>query len=231
MGQMTLGAGIAGLVDDEARNTLLATPHPFKEIKAASDAHIAYLGAFGAGRDGAVIILGTGSCIYGSQNNQTFSKGGWGLDISDQACGARLGQLAVRYALQATEGIAPRSELNSVLGNVIGETAADIFEWSKKASPSHYASLVPEIIRCEEKGDEAAKAIVKLIVTEAEQLIAACRFKGIQQIALLGGLAPAIRKRIAPEFTTNLVQAKGDALEGAQVMALNDQADVTVGKV
>ncbi|MBE7637724.1 hypothetical protein GUA87_12785 [Sneathiella sp. P13V-1] len=230
LNQTVLGAGIAGLVDDAAINALQQVRHPFKEIKATNDAHIAYLGAIGAGRDGAIIIFGTGSCVYGTVQGQAFSMGGWGLHISDQASGARLGKLAVRYTLQSAEGIAPSSELTELISARIGNTAKEIYNWSRTATPSDYADLAPYILRCSENKDETATAIVNLIVREAEQLIAASRFKGISQIALIGGLAPEIRKRLSPEFTTNIVAAKGDPLEGAQVMLLNDLATVTVGK-
>src|SRR5437660_12250237 len=55
-----------------------------------SDAHAACVGAHD-GRDGAVLIIGTGSIGWAVLRGRHHRVGGWGLPISDEGSGAWLG--------------------------------------------------------------------------------------------------------------------------------------------
>ena len=62
---------------------MLAYQHPFRAVAVETDAHIAWLGAFGGG-EGAILIVGTGSCGYGCLQGRRFTIGGRGFQISDE---------------------------------------------------------------------------------------------------------------------------------------------------
>jgi glucosamine kinase len=59
-----VGLGLAGAGQRRAVSRIFTRPNPFRAMAIKTDAHIAWLGAFG-GRDGAIVIIGTGSCGYG----------------------------------------------------------------------------------------------------------------------------------------------------------------------
>src|SRR5262249_28492766 len=56
---MHAGFGLAGTQQDEHRQWVLNHPHPFASLSVDTDSYAAWLGAF-KGRDGAILILGTG---------------------------------------------------------------------------------------------------------------------------------------------------------------------------
>ena len=58
------GMGAAGAGQTSAVERLLSRAHPFASFEIETDAHTAWLGAFNGG-DGAILIVGTGSCGYG----------------------------------------------------------------------------------------------------------------------------------------------------------------------
>src|SRR5581483_8285331 len=60
LGLASAGLGLAGAIDEGRRKDLLAQPHPFPRVMLDTDAYIAWAGAH-AGRDGGIIIIGTGS--------------------------------------------------------------------------------------------------------------------------------------------------------------------------
>ena len=81
-GRIRAGMGAAGAGQTSAVERLLSRPHPFASFAIDTDAHIAWLGAFGGG-DGAILIVGTGSCGYGGVGGKPHYVGGWGYEISD----------------------------------------------------------------------------------------------------------------------------------------------------
>ncbi|MFC6673228.1 BadF/BadG/BcrA/BcrD ATPase family protein [Marinobacterium aestuariivivens] len=81
------GFGLAGAVDEARKNAVRQYRHPFAAVAVETDAHTACLGAHGGG-NGAILILGTGSCGVFHQDGRFQNVGGWGFMISDQGSGA-----------------------------------------------------------------------------------------------------------------------------------------------
>ena len=94
------GVGLAGIDRKGAREALLSFPHPFRKVVYASDANVACLGAH-SGRDGGIVVLGTGSVGFARVKGRELRIGGYGFPISDEGSGADLGLQAVRLALRA----------------------------------------------------------------------------------------------------------------------------------
>ena len=63
------GVGLAGIDRKGAREALMNVTHPFQDVVFASDANIACLGAH-RGRDGGIVVLGTGSIGFASVNGR-----------------------------------------------------------------------------------------------------------------------------------------------------------------
>ena len=71
------GLGLAGVAQPVDRDFILAQPHPFASLVLDTDAYVAWLGAF-EGADGAILILGTGSCGLAVVGGKRFNVSGWG---------------------------------------------------------------------------------------------------------------------------------------------------------
>src|ERR1700716_4405096 len=97
------GVGLAGIDRKGAREALLSFPHPFRNVVYATDANVACLGAHN-GRDGGIVILGTGSIGFARVNGRELRIGGYGFPISDEGSGADLGLQAVRLPPFAPDG-------------------------------------------------------------------------------------------------------------------------------
>jgi glucosamine kinase len=94
------GMGAAGAGQTSAVDRLLSRAHPFASFEIETDAHTAWLGAFKGG-DGAILIVGTGSCGYGGTSGQCHYVGGWGYEISDEGSGAAIGRELLRRCIWA----------------------------------------------------------------------------------------------------------------------------------
>lgn len=92
--------GIAGI---ETTGTASQVAHLFSQkfqlpIKIISDAQLALLNGL-EGYDGTLVIAGTGSVIYGRQNQQLLRYGGWGFLLGDTGSAYKITEAAVKRAL------------------------------------------------------------------------------------------------------------------------------------
>src|SRR5262245_15637427 len=72
------GVGVAGTSRPGALEELCALSHPFADLRFISDGASACLGAH-SGRDGAIVIAGTGSLGLGFVNGKELRVGGYGF--------------------------------------------------------------------------------------------------------------------------------------------------------
>ena len=100
---MDAGVGLAGIGRKGALEELMARPHPFRSVVYVNDATIACIGAHG-GRDGGIVIIGTGSIGFAVAKGREIRVGGYGFPVSDEGGGADLVLHAIRLALRATDG-------------------------------------------------------------------------------------------------------------------------------
>ena len=103
MARARAGLGLAGANLPSLAEAIRKIPLGFASVVVASDAVAACLGAHG-GRDGAVLILGTGSQGLAILSGHATTIGGWGFALSDDASGATLGRSAVRSGEWRTTG-------------------------------------------------------------------------------------------------------------------------------
>lgn len=103
LASMDAGIGLAGIGRKGALEQIMAQPHPFRSVVYVNDANIACIGAHG-GRDGGIVIIGTGSVGFAVVGGREIRVGGYGFPISDEGSGADLGLQAIRVALRANDG-------------------------------------------------------------------------------------------------------------------------------
>jgi glucosamine kinase len=192
------GVGLAGIDRKGAFEALLSFPHPFLKLAYASDASVACLGAH-RGRDGGVVVLGTGSIGFARVNGRELRIGGYGFPISDEGSGADFGLQAVRLALRAHDGrIRPTPFLLEVIGR-LGPDPVTLVAWAEQATATEYASLAPAALGYAEAGDPFAEEIVAEGARHVDVLIRSLVEFGAPRISLLGGLAPRLVRWLSPE--------------------------------
>ncbi len=214
----TAGVGLAGIDRKGALQALLGLPHPFRNIVYASDAKIACLGAHN-GRDGGIVVVGTGSIGFARVKGRERRIGGYGFPISDEGSGAELGLQAVRLALRAHDGRArPSPFLLEVMGR-LGPDAVTLVAWAEQATATEYASLAPVALGHAEAGDPSAEEIVAEAGRHVDVLIRSLVEFGAPRISLLGGLASRLVQWLSADVLPFLSPPEGDAVAGALLLA------------
>ena len=210
--------GLAGVGRKGALENLIGQPHPFQSVLYSHDATIACIGAHG-GRDGGIVIVGTGSVGFAVAGEREIRVGGYGFPISDEGSGADLGLHAIRLALRAHDERVVGTKLTH---DVMIRFHSDPFEavaWMDKATATDYASFAPLVMRHADDGDALARRIVREAAEQIDALVRRLSECGASRIALLGGLASSIDPWLAPDVQRRLVPPEGDAVDGALHLA------------
>lgn len=188
--QMGVGLALASAELADCYHAMLAMPFPFASVRLTSDAFGACLGAFG-GREGAILIAGTGSVglIYHAGQIRTCS--GRGFPISDIGSGAWLGLRAIQQSLLCHDGILPPSTLAIRLMDRFKRDQAEVVRWAARAIPADYGHFAPWVFDAASDGDELANQLLDETCEQLRLLLDGMTQLGASQIALLGGLARA----------------------------------------
>jgi glucosamine kinase len=209
---------LAGASEPSCRDAAQRHPHPYRHAIVTTDAHAACVGAH-AGRDGGVIVVGTGSIGWAELDGRQFRIGGWGLAVSDEGSGAWLGREALRRLLWAHDGRVPWSGLLTALFERFQSDPHAIVRWSSNATPGEFAALAPMMVGYLAKNDPVARELMGLAAGHVDALAARLVSFGAHRLALAGGLAKHIEPWLADETRRHLVQPAGDALDGALRLA------------
>lgn len=218
LAQMDAGVGLAGIGRKGICEKLAARPHPFRTVAYVNDAVIACIGAH-AGRDGGIVIIGTGSVGLALVNGREVRIGGYGFPISDEGSGADLGLRAIRLALRAWDGRVAATHLTRRVMERFGDDPFEAVAWMDRATATDYASLAPLVVRCAEDGDAAGRKIVDQAARQIDELVRRLIACGARRVALLGGLAAAMERWLAADVKGCLTATEGDAVDGALYLA------------
>ena len=207
------GASEPGLLDAAKRHR-----HPFRAAIITTDAHAACLGAHD-GRDGGVIIAGTGAVAWAVIEGKTYRIGGWGLPISDEGSGAWIGSEALRRVLWAHDDrIAWTPLLRELFADFSNDPHA-IVVWTATASPREFGAFAPRVADYARNDDPVAIELMRTAAAHIDSLAARLIALGVPQLALVGGLAAALQPWLGLETTSRLIQPAGDAVQGALTLA------------
>jgi len=218
LGRLHAGLGLAGVNLKLQRDSVLAHPHPFATRVLETDAYVACLGAHQGG-DGAVLIAGTGSNGIALQGGRPSSVGGWGFLVADQGSGASLGRSAVRHALWAHEGVAEPTPLTRTLMARFDNDPEQVVNWADRAQPCDYGAFAPLVFEHVEHGDATATMLLREAAEDLTRMIHRLLGTGVGRLCLLGGLAQPIFPWLPPSVRAALAPPKGDAMDGAILMA------------
>jgi glucosamine kinase len=194
--------------------------HPYGRAVFVTDAHAACVGAHG-GRDGGVVVVGTGSIGWGQLNGRHYQVGGWGWPVSDEGSGAWLGCEALRRTLWAYDGRIPWTGL---LGWLFARFRSDphaIVRWMTGALPRDFASLASKIVEHASANDPAAVELLRHAAGHVDALAQRLIVLGVRRLSLAGGLAPSVEPWLAEGTRRHVVPPRGDAVTGALQLARN----------
>lgn len=233
--QFHVGIGVAGCEVSLAYQTFMRHPHGFTSLAVTHDSHTACLGAHG-GKDGAMIIAGTGVVGYQIENGKSAKVGGWGFPHDDMGSGAWLGLEAVRLTLQSVDGRKPESGISHAVMAHFGNNLDRLVAWANQANSTSYAELAPIVTKQAQAGDHDA---IDLLRAAAHSLDAVASALQIQRedrheylpCALVGGvskfvepyLSEALRTRLTP---CQLTPDAGAVLYIRQVLANQSEEKV-----
>jgi glucosamine kinase len=218
LGKVVACLALAGASEPSYLAAAQSYPHPFRRAIITTDAHAACLGAHG-GRDGGVIVAGTGTVGWAVLRGQTRRVGGWGMPISDEGSGAWLGCEAVRRLLWALDGRSAATELSQALGKKFDNDPHAVAAWAHAASPGDFATLAPEVFEHATRGDPVARELVELAARHIDVLAERLIGMGATRLALVGGCAPFLLSSLRERTKSHLVEPAGDALSGALHLA------------
>jgi glucosamine kinase len=207
------GASEPNLLDAARRHR-----HPYRAAVVVTDAQAACAGAHG-GRDGGIIVIGTGTIGWAERGGRHYRVGGWGWPISDEASGAWLGCEALRRTLWAHDGRIPWTGLLTALFKRFRSNPHAIVRWMTSALPRDFASLAPAIIEHAAAGDPVARELMQLAGGHVDALAQRLLAFGVDRLALVGGLAASIESWVAEATRSHLVAPLDDALAGALQLA------------
>ncbi|MDQ0472287.1 BadF/BadG/BcrA/BcrD ATPase family protein [Labrys wisconsinensis] len=223
LGRVRAGLGLAGANVPSLAAAIAAEPFGYAAVAVASDAVAACLGAHG-GRDGAILILGTGSQGLALVQGRATAVGGWGFQIGDDGSGAILGRAAVRAAILSIDELAPRSALTRAVMARFHDDPSEAVIWAKSAVARDYARFAPLVFEHRAAGDAVAEALIDEAVAGVGAQLDRLMALGASRIVLVGGLAEPYRPWLPERFAPVLVAAEGDPMDGALALARREAA-------
>jgi glucosamine kinase len=213
-----VGLGLAGIVDEQGADETISAGPRFARAEAVSDAHTACLGAFG-GRDGAILITGTGSAGHAVVNGRGTALFGWGFEVNDKGSAASLGRSAIAAALDDHDGLTSGSPMTHAVFAAIGGSRVAAIDWMSVARPREYGSLAPMVMEFASNGDPVARVLVRRSAGDIETMLARLISLGSERVCLVGGMADHISHWLTPWARSILVDRDADAMEGAILLA------------
>ena len=223
------GFGLAGTQQDVDRQSVLDRDTPFAALTVDTDAYAAYLGAH-RGRDGGILILGTGSCGLAVIGGRRINVGGWGADIGDDGSGMAIGRLAIRRSLWALEGMAPMTRLAEDVLAVFAGQGQNAVLWAAEATPGDFAAFAPRVFDHAEAGDELAEGVIEDAARDATMLIERLLELGSPSVAMIGSVFPRLLRWLPDRLGPLLVEPESDATDGAILMAQRSLEGIGTGR-
>lgn len=216
------GMGLAGCEDKEAYENFVNHPHPFSTLKLTSDAHIACVGAHG-GKDGAIIIIGTGVIGYQICEGKGSRVSGWGFPHDDLGSGAWLGLEAARYTFQWLDHRIEKTPLLEDIYGFFNRDFESFVRWANRANSTEFARLAPLVINHSQQEEPLAVRLMKKAAHEIDRIMIALEKahghgKKPLPCCLFGGIAPFLEPWLSEELRAALVARKADANAGAILM-------------
>jgi glucosamine kinase len=210
-----VGMGLAGCEMIEAYHAFLRHAHIFKTLIVTSDAHTACLGAHG-GKDGAIIIAGTGAVGYQINKGKVSKVSGWGFPYDDQGSGAWIGLHAVKQTLQWLDGRLPESALTKAVYAHFQQDQTQLLNWADRANSTAFAELAPLVVKHGQQGYAAAQEILQRAAQAIDKI--GNTLEATLPCALVGGVASFLQPLLSNELRARLRPCLAEPVVGAMFL-------------
>lgn len=221
------GMGLAGCEIATAYEDFIKSPHPFRRLEVVSDAHTACLGAH-QGKEGAIIIIGTGVVGFQIANQHVKKVSGWGFPQDDLGGGAWLGLEAVKLTLQSLDGRQSSSPLTRAIFARFNEDLPAFVHWSNHANSTAFATLAPYVVTHAQQQDGLAISLLQMAAAEIEKVSRALQSEQRElPMALLGGLASFVEPYLSASLRQHLHPPIATPDVGAVILIRNACKDET----
>ncbi len=199
----------------------------FTQLSITKDSEIAQVASHN-GKDGGIIIIGTGSAAFAKVGDDAYVSGGRGFPLSDGGSGAYVGLKTAKALVRAFDSEEPWGPLTTDVATVFENKVTKLIEWAKKANPSEFSTLAPYVAK-HAKHDPVAQKIVKSAAKEIAKLydnvlrkINKPEATSCMKFSLLGGLSDTIKPHLPPRMMKAVVQPIYSPAKGAVLIVRKD---------
>lgn len=211
--------GLAGVNIPRVQRQMQNWRHPFASMAVTTDLHIACLGAHG-GRDGAILITGTGTAAFASVAGEQSLFSAQGFPLGDRGSGAWLGWQGVCATLDVLDGLQPASGLSHSICRQLGVSSnTDLISCCIGYKAADYGQLAPLVLQQQQAGDVYATDIVERGLGYVQALLQRLQQTGAASIAMTGGLAAQLTALLPPAMQQQLSPVQGPPEAGATALA------------
>lgn len=190
------------------------------------DAQIALEGAF-PNKPGSILIAGTGSIIYGKdEEGKIYRVGGFGRIIGDEGSGYSIGRKALQSVAKFFDGSGERSDIVSLMSEKYKINSSE--ELIKKIYKENFdiASTAELVLNSANKGDKIAMAILEEETDElVHQLRAMMKKMNVDELNVSFAGSLVLNKNVYSDMllekiksslpTITIVKAKYSPVQGA----------------
>jgi len=218
------GAGLAGVNMPQYFQMVSDWKHPFAALHLTSDLHTACIGAH-QGQDGAVIIVGTGSCGLADVKGQVTDIGGHGFPYGDNGSGSWFGNQLVHHVLLDLDQVGPSTLMTELLQQALGTPQVlDIVSHFMHATPTVFARFAPMVFTAAEQGDVVALKVVQAGAKHIEAIANRLLTCQPPRLSFIGGLAYKIIPYLSADLQRLVLPAHAAPEFGAIWFAKTQQA-------
>jgi len=218
-GRLIAGVGLAGVNLPHLFAEVNKWQHPFLRMYLTTDLHAACLGAH-EGKEGAVIVVGTGSCGFSVVNGEALILGAHGFLMGDKGSGAWIGLEAIKAVLLAADELGPQTQLSDSIEQLLGCKGLAMIEKMTGVPSRSYAKIAPLVFAAAEQQDSVAIDIL----TESGRYISALANKLLAteplRLSMIGGvsmrLSPWLDKAVVEQVLAPIEQPEFGAIHFAK---------------
>jgi glucosamine kinase len=218
--QLVVGAGLAGLHLPRVVDDMQQWQHPFLALHLTTDIHVALLGAH-LGKDGAVIILGTGFSALGIVTDKQQAIGGYGFPTNAVCSGSWCGLELIKAVLLDFDGVGPPTSLTKEV--LAEESILSLAQRMHNGSADQFATFAPLVFSHAQAGDQVAIDILTSGAAFINTVLQKFVDSGNTVISFVGGVAPHIQDWLKPEYKGLIVEPSASPEYGALLFAQEAQ--------
>lgn len=216
--ELVVGLGLAGVNVPSIQAKVEQHAFPYASTFVTTDLEAANVAAHGS-TEGAVVVIGTGTCGFAHVNGKSLSIGGHGFPMGDKGSGAWLGLSAIQAVLLADDGLGDKTLLKELLGEQLKTSGFGLVEKMQTAKQSEFASLAPLVFKAVDQKDLVAASIVIEGANYLSSLTQRLLDMQPPRISAIGGLAPRMLSWMDRKITARFEAPKLSPELGAAIFA------------